>query len=269
MSHIDSIRDGLNEIIRLNQQSTNLDNPYLVIGKVTEVAGDRKTCTVKPLDPNRDTLYDVLLVSDTNGGPTYVPSVNTIVTVNLYSSNSGYIAQHGAVSQVVIASGTKDYGGFVIVQNATDKFNALEDKVNALIDFIKNHIDTFNAHTHAVSGTVASPTTPGDIQPQEQHIQKTQKADLENIAATHGNGVQDDTATAQKRKSYEDQLASLNSQLNISYNQQQLNYQKLNDAITPVEKGAIQKEIDLLDKEKSRIDKEIEDVTKKLNELNK
>jgi hypothetical protein len=159
------------------------------------------TCTVQPLDITRTPVSNILLTSDDTASPSFVPAVGSRVTVNIFSSNSGYIAQNGSVSKTSISTGTINYGGIVIVQSVVNKLNAIENLLNDLISKHNTHIhpavDSITTALITISPTATLETTL--IAP------ITVVSDLENTAATHGNGVSDNTAYIAQLKVLSDQ----------------------------------------------------------------
>ncbi len=211
MSYIDSILNSIQEIAK--QGISELDNPNSLVGTVVSIDTTNNTCVIQPLDVNRTVIQNVLLTSDSGAKPLYIPALGTQVTVTLYSSNSGYVSQHGAVKSTSVSPGTVDYGGFVKVQPTVDAFVDLQKKVNTIINWLEDFVNKYNLHTHILTLSVgtgtAAPTTSQELTTTESLLTETVKADLENTAAVHGNGTSNNTA-------YNEQILQARIALNIA-----------------------------------------------------
>ena len=252
MGSLDSIRESLLELKKITTTDVQ-ENQYLLIGRIAYISSDKKTCSVQPVDETKNPVYNI-----STGFPSYTPTIGAFVTVHLYSASSGYIAEHGSVSKATVAAGTTDYGGFIIVQNATDKLNNLENKVNAIVDWLVDFVGQYNGHVHSTTcgagvGT-AAPTGSLETKTNEPHLTTTQVSDLENVATSHGNGVADDAVYIAKLTQLKLELAALNRQLAA------LNATKLNATKSQVT-NVQAKEIEI---EQKIIDKQVE-----ISELNK
>jgi len=181
MSYIESINDSLSELAKHAVQQH--DNPNSIVGTVVSI-DTSNTCTVQPQDTNKTLIRNVLLSSDTDGTPMYVPALGSQITVTLFGPNSGFVAQQGAVNTVALAQGANstDYGGLCIVGDVVTRLNNIENLVNGFIAI-------YNAHTHA-GVTTGSQVTAVPAPLETNTLTPTVVADIENVAVTHGSGNQ-------------------------------------------------------------------------------
>jgi hypothetical protein len=179
MSVIDRISSSISELSKFGQEEINYTSS--IIGTVLSIDGTN-TCTIQPVDTKRTPISNILLISDSNSAPTLVPAIGTTVTVTLFSSNSGYIAQHGSVGKVALAPGTNNYGGLIILSDAVARFNNIENLINSFFLL-------YNSHVHPVTA-IGVPTGPTPSL-ETSTLTITVNSDLENPIVTHGNGVAD------------------------------------------------------------------------------
>ncbi len=129
-------------------------------------------CEVVSVDiPNRTALvkyeaeYIVKLMTSVGDGLLLIPEVGSSVSVL-----DGQIIGYSDLDEIWLSG--QQYGGLVKVSELVDKLNNLENKVNSVIT-------TFNAHTHASTGSPAVPQLTGTLTP-------TTINDLENPDVKHG-----------------------------------------------------------------------------------
>ncbi len=149
-------------------------------GVVKSIEGKTCTVTIDELD-----YSDVLLGFD-KSGVVITPKKDSRVLV-LFTDKG---KTNGSVIIVEQTDGVEvmgnEFGGLVQVKKLTDKINALEEKVNSLIN-------SYTEHTHpatlAVSGSSATGTTNTTvIVPAISTLTLTEQADIENIKVKHGKG---------------------------------------------------------------------------------
>lgn len=166
--------------------------------KVKSVNESDYTCDCEPVDESADFL-DVRLRSivDNNAtGLVSIPKVGSIVLVALIANEDAeaFVVSFSELDKIIIENvggmttqwlsnvinlNGDGHKGLVKVVQLTQKLNAVENKLNALLA-------KYNAHTHPYvnvsSPAVTSPTTqlePGTVTP-------TQQSDIENTKVKHG-----------------------------------------------------------------------------------
>jgi hypothetical protein len=153
-----------------------------VLGTVTEIDQDNKTCTVKPVDDLPD-LLEVRLsaVVSPESGIVAVPSIGSFVIVGQTAREQPHILMMSEIdSYQLIANDTIQFndgenGGLVKVSDLVSKLNAIEDKVNELIT-------NYKAHNHVHPN---GPTTAFVVPYTGNNLTNTQVSDLENENVKH------------------------------------------------------------------------------------
>lgn len=197
------IKEALEGFIELNHEK-RIPNSF--IGTVLSIdnndQGNPVFCTVQPLDENMAAIGHISLTSSDTQLPLNTPTIGSKVMVTLNDANSGYLSQIGDVSSVKLAPGPTDFGGLVKVEPTVDKLNNLENKVNAIINWLIDFTAKYNAHAHPyVNGSTpsnTSPTTSLETKTNEDTLTTTTRQDLENTTVTHGSGVTENTSYQQK-----------------------------------------------------------------------
>lgn len=128
--------------------------------EVISVDNDTRTAVVKDVAE-----FTANLMPEVADGLMLIPAVGSSVYVL-----QGVIIGYSDIDEIWLR-GTQ-YGGLVRVSDLVDKLNALENKVNGIIN-------TFNLHTHAGTGSPPTPTITGTLTP-------TQITDIENTKVQHG-----------------------------------------------------------------------------------
>lgn len=233
MAAIDDIISSIQTLSELGME--NMDNPHSILAKVLSIDSGN-SCTVQPLDTNRTIISNVFLTGDDNSEPIYVPAPGSTVTVTLFGTNSGYVAQHGSLQSAAIA-GTH-YGGVVIVENLTTKINNLENTVNDISDWIKDFVNKYNNHDHNVPGVqtgtgsvISAPTTQQETKTSEDALTLTTIDDLENKVVQHGSGS---TASGPYFIRYKEAESNYNSALH-TYQSDAAKYDDINNQVQTLE----------------------------------
>ncbi len=177
MSYNDDIINSIKNIINLNSNDTQFNNPTHIIGTVIPGTVDltTNTCMVQPLDTEKTIIQNVQLSPASNIPPKYIPANNAYVTVTLFSSSSGFISQEGGAKGVNLAGDT--YGGIIIANDLVTALNQIQNLVNNLIGL-------YNGHIHPTPSGPSSPTA--SIETGSLPI--TQVDDITNLVVSHGNG---------------------------------------------------------------------------------
>ena len=159
---------------------------------VTDVNEANRSCSVTPLTTSLSTGFDeVFLCADPNDGLICIPEIGSTVRVAVTNKGEKYILQFSDLQKLRITIGQSELtvvdgtiylgdgslGGLVKSNDLLSKLNALENKVN-------NVINSFNNHTH-VASSLGSPTTPPPI-PIVGNLTPTKISDLENNAIKQG-----------------------------------------------------------------------------------
>lgn len=147
-------------------------NPALgVICTVVSVGST--TCVCSPIDGSAD-IEDVRLKAGDGDGLLMIPAVDSVVIVQMVNDVEGYISMFSQLDSIKMLDGSFD--GLVKVGDLVTKLNNIENKVNDIIT-------TYNAHTHAVSGSATLIPNGSPIAPP---LANTTQADIENDKITHG-----------------------------------------------------------------------------------
>lgn len=167
---------SIKEIIqKLVEKKIGKTQPFY--GKVKSVDEAAKTCVVSPLDGGADRLDVRLMATGANG--TYLkPAVDSVVAVVMVSDFTGFVAMYSELDSIQLLDGT--YGGLVKVQDLVNKINAVEDKVNDILDKLKTHV-----HGGVTTGPGTTGTTPAFST--VSGLTNTSVPDIENPKITHGN----------------------------------------------------------------------------------
>ena len=163
---------NLGEIVReiaWNRNTRSFGTPC----EVLSVDMDAATIECSPIDGTAD--YTAKLQSNATSGLLFVPKVGSIVIVEQTSVNSGYVTMWGEIEEIVFMGG--DNKGLVKVSDLVSSLNALENKVNTIIN-------TFNSHTHAGVTTGAGTSAVSTVLVTGT-LQNTTISDLENPKITH------------------------------------------------------------------------------------
>lgn len=159
----------------------NIDQVYLVTGKVTAVNETSGTCTVEAISGNASTeIQNVEFQTVVSDGVLIIPRVDSEVKVLFSKYTDPFIVQYSEVEKMYLAADLVQFndgqlGGMVKVISLTDKLNAIENKVNSIIT-------AFNSHTHT-NGNLGAPTG-APIVPITGTLTPTNKSDIENTTIT-------------------------------------------------------------------------------------
>jgi len=159
---------------------------------VTAVDEANRSCSVTPLTASLATGFDeVFLCADPNDGLICYPEIGSTVRVAVTNKGEKYVLQFSDLQKLRITIGQSELtiidgtiylgdgslGGLVKSKDLVSKLNALENKVNDLLN-------AFNLHTH-VASSLGSPTTPPPT-PVVGVLTPTNATDLENNAIKQG-----------------------------------------------------------------------------------
>lgn len=151
------------------------DNSRLFGTPCTVVSYDDSDQTIlcEPIDGTAE--FTAKLQAEPKPGLLYIPVIGSVVMVEQTSPDSGYVSMWGEIEEIVFIGG--DNKGLVKVTELVDKLNALENKVNVIIN-------TFNTHVHSgvTTGGGSSAISPTPV---NGTLQPTQINDLENPKITH------------------------------------------------------------------------------------
>ena len=165
----------------IKQLAKNGEEVYSLPCKVVSIDSDN-LAELEPLngDPN---LLGVRLTAGASETPFLInPVIGSAVIATFLSKNTAFISLYSEIESVEIRGG--DLGGLVKVEEAVNKFNRLENKVNDLIT-------KFNTHTHLyVAPSIPLPGPPiptaPTVAPEVPIAPTTLKSDLENENVKHG-----------------------------------------------------------------------------------
>lgn len=168
----DKIRKAVKELSKTN------DEVYSIVCTVDSVNMTDKTCDCSPIDGKAD-LLGVRLMAQNQTGFFIKPKTNSIVVVTMINGFTGYVAMFSEVDEIQLNG--DNYDGLPQIQVMVDKYNNLENKVNAIIS-------AYNAHTHVTScgaGAGSASPTPSLV---VGTLTPTTQIELENTTVKHGNG---------------------------------------------------------------------------------
>lgn len=152
-------------------------NADVVSGKVVSVEDD--SCEVEPSDDSLPNLPIVRLRSILDGSTSGfygVPSVGAEVLVLMISKNEAFLLSSNSYSGIVLR--TDGHGGLVKVEGLLERLNAIENKLNELLNAVKSH-------THSPvppNGTAPPSLGLADLTP----VDNTTREEIENEAVKHG-----------------------------------------------------------------------------------
>lgn len=170
-----SIKKAISLLIQ--QELYSLKGLNFVVAKVKSVNKDNCSCEVETL--HGVVLYNVNLRAVIDGvteGFVVFPSVNSLVLVGkIGNENNAFIAMFSTITDcwidadIVLNGG--DNKGIPKLQPLVEKLNALEQKVNDLIQFSSTH-----THTGVTTGSGSTGVAMGVT----GNLSLTQEGDLEN-----------------------------------------------------------------------------------------
>jgi hypothetical protein len=155
----------------------NIDQLYLVTGKVSEINEANGTCTVEAISGNASTeITNVEFQTVVSDGVLIIPRIDSEVKVLFSKYTDPFIVQYSEVEKIywagdLIQFNDGELGGMVKVISLTDKLNTIENKINSIIS-------TFNSHTHS-NGGGGSPTG-APLSPISGTLTPTNRTDIEN-----------------------------------------------------------------------------------------
>jgi hypothetical protein len=161
----------------IKQLAKNGEEVYSLPCKVVSIDSDN-LAELEPLngDPN---LLGVRLTAGASDTPFLVtPVIGSAVIATFLSRNTAFISLYSEIESVEIRG--SDFGGLIKIEEAVNKFNRLENKVNDLIT-------KFNTHTHIYApGPLPPVPTAPTVAPEVPIMPTTLKSDLENQNVKHG-----------------------------------------------------------------------------------
>lgn len=172
MANNNSIKQAIRELTKTD------DVLYSVLCKVKSVDTTNNTCDCEPINGDAD-LLEVRLMAQSTDGFLIIPTVNSTVVVTMINKYTGYVAMFSGIEKIKLNG--DNYDGLVKIGDLVDKLNALENKVNSIIN-------TFNTHTHPYVNVSTPATTSPSTSPVAGTLTPTQQTELENTTCLHGNG---------------------------------------------------------------------------------
>ena len=184
---------SIKEAVRQLAGSHLKDEVFIVPAEVDSVNIAERSCSCTALNgQNIDELPIVQLMAEVEDGVLYVPAVGSTVMVVYSKRNVPFVALYSELSAIyyVVGDTTIDvtngliklndgsYHGLVRVEELTAKLNALESKVNDLLNAYNTHV-----HTGVSSGFGSSAVTTAPV---IGTLTPTQQSEIENNKITHG-----------------------------------------------------------------------------------
>lgn len=171
------MKAGEELILRLKQL---LMQPACVFpANVVSVDETALTCVVQTLNDDAP-MSDVRLkaaIDNVTDGIVEIPVVGSTVLVCLIGNdeNTAFVVKCSSVSKVVMFGGSK--GGLINIGDLVSKINAIENKLNSVIN-------TFNTHVHSgvTTGPGSSAVTPTTV---AGTLTPTNRTDIEDVKVTH------------------------------------------------------------------------------------
>jgi hypothetical protein len=163
---------------------TKFMNPTMtVMAEVVSVDAAARTCVCTAISGTTTAdIPEVHLMAETEDGLLLVPEIGSSVIVAYNNELIPFVVMYSGIESatfwvngvITLKDGT--LGGIPIVGALLQKINALENKVNQLLQAYNAHV-----HTDPVSGSTGTPSIPvaGTLTP-------TQLVDIENKNVTHG-----------------------------------------------------------------------------------
>ena len=149
----------------------------VVQGKVVSVNEPERTCEVEPTDDTLPTLQEVWIrpIVDSNAQGFYgLPSDSANVAVLMVDEDTAILLSSDAYDSIILRS--NELGGLIKIEQLVGQLNALEQKVNSILNTLKTHV-------HPTPSGPSSPSTDFvSIQP----LPESQREDLENENVQHG-----------------------------------------------------------------------------------
>jgi hypothetical protein len=170
MSLESDIKKALTDFVK------RLDNPMPLICKVTSIDLNALTCYCEPVNGDAD-ITDVRLMAQKSNGFLIIPKLNSIVCVTFIDDSNAYVSMFSEIDEIQLNG--KNFDGLVKAQQLTNKLNALENKVNALITACGSQVVTL-----APSGTFPLANFFTSVTP----LTPTMQIDIENIKVKQGDG---------------------------------------------------------------------------------
>ena len=187
------------------------DNVRLLAATVDAVDEAARTCTVTTVSSKGAvTIENVQLMASIDDGMLIIPVVDSTVIIAYSTFNSPFVVLFSGVAKVLVVGGENNatvqvdddgvlleigdtkitiadgeitfndgaMGGLVKVVELTQKLNALENKVNALLTAYNSHV-----HSGVTTGPGSSGPTPTQV---TGTLTPTQRADIENDKIVQG-----------------------------------------------------------------------------------
>jgi len=183
----------IREAIRKLAGTDLLDQTSLVVATVTAVDVAKRTCDCSNITGTAVAdLLGVQLMAEVDDGVLYVPAVGSTVIIVMSKYVEPYVAMFSELDRVYTVVGDSvldilrgkiilndgSFAGLVKVVELTKKLNALENKVNEVIE-------AYKTHTHP--GVTPGPSSTGAIiVPTPNPLTPTQQKEIENEKIVHG-----------------------------------------------------------------------------------
>jgi len=129
------LEEALRELLKGN------DEVYSIVGTISEVNKNKRTCDVLPKQDEDAVLYDVRLQADSKvaKGTVCYPKIGSLVVVTFLNKDSGYIALFSEVDSVETLIGEQkmdfDKDGFLLQSAQGSLLSAWVDLLNLLKGF--------------------------------------------------------------------------------------------------------------------------------------
>lgn len=178
----EEVRQAIRNLIAQYLVTTKLREPKMctVLSVSANTNNGLMTCDCRPVDGTA-VVEDVKLVTYYNNnkaGFVLVPKVNSRVQIVFNDECDAFV---GMVSEVdFIYLNGNSYGGLVQVQPLVDKLNALEDRLNKIINAFATWTPVANDGGAALKAQISLALL--------TQVIETQKTDLENTTVQHGTG---------------------------------------------------------------------------------
>lgn len=161
-----TVRDAIVQIAKDSFKSTEAR-----IGSIVSVDATAKTCVVKTLDTELE-IPDVRLQAAPGKGFFLKPKVGSFVVITSFQDFEYVVVMYSDIDEIILLDGS--YGGLIKISDLVSRMNAIENKVNDMIEYI-------NQHSHPGNGSPPSPPYIGGT------LSNTTVGQIENPLITHGN----------------------------------------------------------------------------------
>ena len=145
--------------------------------KVLSINTDQRSATVEPINGDAD-ISDARFICDVTGKTKFLPKVNSIVVVQMFSQTGGVIIAFSELEEIHLNG--EDKGGMVTAGSLLQKINELEQQINTLKTIFATWVPVPNDGGLALKTLTTSFSS--------QTITLTVQTDIENSKVKHGTG---------------------------------------------------------------------------------